>query len=394
MAGNAYAYLMRIFSRPRPPGSPGERATVQAVRSWLDDRGIPHRVHTFPLYPYFFESIGLWIILSRTALVLAVILRAGWTALGLAFLGLLGGVVDILLGWPVVTWPGRRKGENIVIEFSSPCAGREVVLCAHYDSKTELLDHRQRALFVEHTRLWSALTLLVGALAPLVHYLDVAAPRWSRVVYEGNVALAILLGIGAWGLGLHLSLGRVVKPSSGAVDDGAACAVLLRLAERLARAGLPDPATRVTIVLFAGEEANMQGSRAYVRSRPWPLPARVVNLELLGQDGEYVLWEEDGDAFRRATVPQDVRTWVVRAVYRMTGRRPQLGGRINSDGFSFLRAGIPTATLGTLDRHWGTRGLHRPTDRPERVDLGRLPEHEDLLWALLSMPWNGATAAR
>ncbi len=387
MDERAARHLMSVFSRPRPPGSAGERATARAIRDWLEAHGIPYRVHTFSLYPYFFESIGVWIILSRTLLWVAVIERWGWLALGLAVLGLLGGTVDILTGWPLVTWPGRRTGENIVIEFGPPDAIREVVFSAHYDSKTELLDHRQRAIFVEHPRLWAALTLLVGAFALLDAFVSLANAAFASFVHVGSVALASLLLVGAWGLGLHLSAGRFVKQSSGAVDDGAACAVVLMLAQRLAHEGLPSPDTRVTIVLFTGEEANMQGSRAYVRARAWPLPTRVVNLELLGQDGPYLLWRQDGDAFHRVETPAEVRAWVTSAVSRVVGTAPREEGQINSDAFSFLREGVPAVTLGTADKRWGTRGLHRPTDSPARVRVERLSEHVNILWALIEDVW-------
>lgn len=377
-----YRDLMHIFSRPRPPGSAGERATAQAIRTWLEARGIPYQTHTFTLYPFFFESIGLWILLSRTALALVAWFAPGWPALVLAVVGLLGGVVDILVEWPLVTWMGCRPGENILITFEPPNPLREVVLAAHYDSKTELLDHRQRALFVNHTRLWSGLTLLVGLLAAVEGHVPLAATVRAGV-HALNAGLALVLLAAAWGLGLHLSLGRLVTPSQGAVDNGAACAVLLRLAERLAREGPPRDDVRITLALFTGEEANMQGSRAYVRSRTWPLPTYVVNLEILGQDGPYVVWQQDGDAFRRVPASEDVRTLLARAVEQVTGKPPETHPLLNTDAFSFLRAGIPAATLGTLSTRWGIAGLHRPTDNLRRVVLERLPEHEAVLWAVL-----------
>ena len=78
----------------------------------------------------------------------------------------------------------------------------------------------------------------------------------------------------AFGLGLNLSTGRLLKPSQGAVDNGAACAILLGMADRRAflanlQSPIPNfhnyplPNTRVTIALFTGEEVQMQGSRAY-----------------------------------------------------------------------------------------------------------------------------------
>ena len=34
-----------------------------------------------------------------------------------------------------------------------------------------------------------------------------------------------------------------------------------------------------------------------LRDRDWPLPAIALNLEVMAQDGGYVYWEQDGNAF-------------------------------------------------------------------------------------------------
>ena len=46
-----------------------------------------------------------------------------------------------------------RRAENLVIKFSPPEPKRELILSAHYDSKTELLDHHQRMFFLKNLRL-------------------------------------------------------------------------------------------------------------------------------------------------------------------------------------------------------------------------------------------------
>lgn len=182
----------------------------------------------------------------------------------------------------------------------------------------------------------------------------------------------------AWALGLNLALGRLARPSTGAVDNGAACAVLLALAERLAAGAVPTGRTCVTLAILGGEEVNMQGSRALVRHWRKLKAGRsrmtAVNLELMGQRGGYVLWERDGNALR--TMPTDgaLSALVADAVRAVTGKAPEREPLINSDAYSFLAAGIPAAVLGTRDPRYGTGGLHRPTDSPARVDPARLAE--------------------
>jgi hypothetical protein len=376
-----YHELMSLLSIPRPNGSAAEAATGRALRAWLASRDIPYRIHTFRLYPYFFEAIGLWLILSRTLLAVAIWLRWGWPALVIALVGLAGGALDWTLGMPLVTWPGARRGENLLVTLEPSAeegASQEVVISAHYDSKTELLDHRRRAFFVRLLPLGMALTLLVGLLGLLDALLAASAPQWSNAAFVAGAALSLPVLFLAWGLGLNLALGRLVQPSTGAVDNGAACTVMAGLAERLARDGSLRR-TKVTLALFTGEEANMQGSHAYVKSRAWPLPTAVVNLELLGQNGGYVLWERDGTGFRWLPTSPEVNTSLAAAVQEIAGETPQPAGPINSDGASFLARDIPTAVLGTRDQVLGLGGMHRPSDNLERIDMARLPEAVDIL---------------
>jgi Zn-dependent M28 family amino/carboxypeptidase len=187
----------------------------------------------------------------------------------------------------------------------------------------------------------------------------------------------------ASGMGANLAFGRlsgrIWGSSPGAVDNGAACAILLGLAARLHASELRLKHTRLTLALFTGEEVNMQGSRAYVRSRGWPVPAAALNLEVMAQDGEYVYWEMDGSALRLAPTHPGISQAVSQAVEAVTGQPAVPAGPITSDGGSFILAGIPTAVLGTYHSYWRDRGFHRPSDNLERIMPSRLPEGVDIL---------------
>lgn len=388
-----YAELMAWLSRPRPNGSAALRATLQDLKGWLAGREIPYRVQPFALAPYFYEAIGAWIILSRTLLALAVWLRWGWPALAIALLSLPVGLLDVALNRPTLTRLRQVTGENILIEFEPQIPQHELVLCAHYDSKTELLDHRQRMFFLKSLRFGILLTVILGILGVLDGWLAGRGVGFSGVIYALGVLLSLPLLYLAWGLGLNLATGRFLKPSQGAVDNGAACAILLGLADllnrelNLARTASdyhsPLQRTRLTLALFAGEEVNMQGSRAYARSRSWPLPVAALNLEVMAQDGAYVLWEQDGTALQLTPTHAGLNELVAQAVQAIAGQAPRRVGPVNSDAGSFLAAGVPAATLGTYDTRWVDTGFHRPTDNLGRVVLARLPEGVEILRRLI-----------
>jgi len=134
-----------------------------------------------------------------------------------------------------------------------------------------------------------------------------------------------------------------------------------------------------------GEEAQMQGALAYVRDRKdWPLPTCVVNLEVLGQNGGYWLWEEDGTVMLRMPVDPALNRALELAVEAVTGEQPVREPEISCDAFAFLRRGIAAATLGSFDRDLGGRGFHSALDNPGRVDPGRLAQAVEVLSRFLT----------
>ena len=124
----------------------------------------------------------------------------------------------------------------------------------------------------------------------------------------------------------------------------------------------------------------MQGALAYVWDRDkWAHPIRVINLEVIGQNGGYLLWERDGTAMLSLPADASLNSVLERGVREVAGTMPALIPQINSDGFAFLRHGIPAATLGSFDLERGGRGLHSVQDSPSRVDPARVAETEKIL---------------
>jgi Peptidase family M28 len=377
-----YTELMNILSIPRPNGSKAERATALALRDWLTRQGIAHHAHAFKLDPYLNEVIGVWIIIFGTLLVLSTTLRWGWPTLIIIGVGLLGSVFYAVSN--IKPWPWVRQGENILIEFEPLDAKHEIVLSAHYDSKTELLDHEGRAFFTSKLKLGIALMVILGLLGPVDPLLQTQAPTLANIIHGIGIALSLGILTLTWGVGLNFTLGRLVTPSQGAIDNGTACTILLDLANRLARDEISLPHTKVTIALFTGEEVGMQGSQAYVRSRDWSLPTIVINLELMAQDDDYVIWKYQGNTLRLIPSTSWLNEAVAAAVLDTTESPVRFVRVLLSDGFSFLSAGIPTTVLGTYHSRMEGGGLHRPTDNLDRVVMQRLPEGVEILTLILS----------
>jgi hypothetical protein len=394
---NEYESLMDLFSRPRPNGSRAEEKTSKAIQEWLRQRGIPFRVHSFAHYPYFFECIGAWLIVSRLLLAAAIWLRWGGITLPIALVALAGATLDQAFHWPIVTWPGRKRGENIIIEIGPENAECEVIFSAHYDSKTELMDHNQRMFFLYAVPLGIILTVALGILGPLDQWFLQQGSAWAEFTHGIGILLSLPLLFLAGGLGANMLFGRLVQPSQGTIDNGASSAILLGLAAAFYEdSQKPDSTgkapellqrTRFTLPLFTGEEVDRQGSRAYVRWRKehgkgFLLPAVMVNMEAMGQDGDYVFWERDGSIFHLAPTSEPVNAAIRQAVIDVTGKPPVSGGPMISDGAPFLLSGIPTSVIGTYHSRLRDSGFHRPSDNRTRVVIQRLPEGVEIMHKL------------
>lgn len=376
-AAEAWAELPSL-REPRPNGSRALVAAVEVVRVWLEGQGLPVDLWPFRLRPYTMELLGLWLALGSLSLLSAAWLGPPWLGLPLALLIVAVPLAETRLLWPVISRLMTRTAHNLVV--ACPPAGkarREVVVVAHLDSKTEGLDHARRDALLRLGRPAMAAAVVCG--------LILLAVPLSPAARRAALALALPVAIYGLGMGVNLVGGRLSRrPSSGAVDDGAAVAVLLGLGVRLHGGDLTLRQTAVTLLLTVGEEAQMQGALAYVDGRAWPLPACAVNLEVLGQDGAYLLWQENGTATWRLAMDADLNGALARAVEGVTGCPPARVPVINDDALAFLRTGISAATLGSLDATLGGRGLHSALDRPGRVLPERLNEAVEVLACFLA----------
>jgi len=173
------------------------------------------------------------------------------------------------------------------------------------------------------------------------------------------------------------------RRSPGALDDGAACAVLVRLAERLV--ATPLQRTAVEIVLFSGEEIGVEGSWQYVRERfrlPPGQPTSAVNLEVIGAASTLALVRNEAFVLRRYAPDPDLVAALEAVHARLRGRplaRTPLGGA--TDARSFLARGVSAATL--VSHRPGQlffRGLHSARDDRARLDERALDDTLDYLF--------------
>jgi len=173
----------------------------------------------------------------------------------------------------------------------------------------------------------------------------------------------------------HLGLNPSMMP--GAIDNASGVAVVMAVAEALAKTGL-RPGRTVVFILFGAEEQGVRGSEYFLGHRPsgFERIKAVINLDGVGRGEKLyalaaknypVLWR----SFIRAN--RDMIDAGIVAEYFHNRARPRL------DAAHFMWAGIPTISFsagGAPDLSFPV--YHTRHDRPDiltpaiMVDLGRL----------------------
>lgn len=363
--------LPRLTEAPRENGSAAVRDTAAWLLETLQGLGIEVNAVAYTAEPYRLRIAGVLALIGGLLYAVCLWRRRPWLALlvAVALPALLLLELDRYVS--LVSWVGATPQHHVVARL--PAAGppaQRLIFAAHYDTKTDLLDHVERAP-IELLTLPAVALMIAGAL--------VAARRKARrgpLPWLARIAVALAVLNGA-ALFVSLSAGAfVARRSPGALDDGAACAVLLRLAERLHASG-PLPRTEVEVLLLSGEEIGVQGSWAYAQRRftqPPDVPTAVINLEMIGAAPNFAVF--GSERFSLRSFPADPGlVALLDAVHRAERQQPiyitWYGAA--TDARSFLAHGIPAATLASdLPGHALVRGMHSADDDAARVDPGAL----------------------
>jgi len=368
--------LGMLAGRPRENGDAAIRETAEYLLSVFQRAGIEADSFTYMAHPYRLRIAGIVILLGT--LFYAWCMRVRRARLALATAVALPVILLANLDYyvPIFGWIGRVQQPHIEARIGPSQPVQQLVLSAHFDSKTDLLDHVERAP-IDYLGLPVILLLLAAAVLELRRR-GAGAPsgpaRWSVPVAAlyGLVSFAALTG-GAF----------VPSRSHGALDDGAACATLVRVAERLAAAPAPLQRTAVRILLLSGEEAGVHGSWEYVRARfaPPPLPTRVINMEFFGASADLAVFKSERFSLRSYPADPDLLALVDR-VHRARRGKPihvtWYGAA--TDARSFLAHGVPALTLlSDLPGHALARHMHSDYDRRDKIDPRALDETVEFL---------------
>ncbi|GIW44589.1 MAG: hypothetical protein KatS3mg077_1871 [Candidatus Binatia bacterium] len=365
------ALLGALAQAPRENGSPELLAAAAWLADTLRSAGWEVSQHWYTAYPFEQRLLGVLLLFGGCTYAVCMWRRHfGW-ALATAFFLPWVAIAQIDFRVPF-SWVAAVEQPNVVARLPNPPARLNLIFSAHLDTKTDLLDHIARAPILVFAAP-AALLMCVVAAGSLVAF---RAGNFAT----GRQALARVLGwVGALyglALGAVFSGGIFVRHRSpGALDDGAACAVLVRLAYELR--AQPPRGSEVYLVFFSGEELAAQGADALLRSwRPAgeSRTTRVINLDPLGASSEFRVLSGERGILRSVVPSPEVIALIGAAHQELRGHPVEVQELIGlTDTWMWRQHGFAAATLfSSVPPFALPRGLHSYRDNVSRVDIPAL----------------------
>ena len=265
----------------------------------------------------------------------------------------------------------RARGarpRNVVGTCGDTGAERTLVVLAHHDAAPT------GAIFDDRLQVW-----LGDRFPGILERIDTSLPLWWTVMAgPGLIGMGALrnrrgmIGAGMVAAALGVAAFEDIARSEivpGANDNLSAVAVQVALAERLAAE--PVGGLRVILASCGAEEVVQGGIYGFAerhfgtldRSRTW-----FLNLETVGSP-KLIMLEGEGPVVMEDYHDRDFRDLVARCAERAgVPMRRGMRARNSTDAVIPSRAGYPTASLCSMDRHKALSNYHQMSDTPENLD--------------------------
>lgn len=383
MTSSAADHLRALAQGIGPRGSttPRERDAARYVHGRFEASGLETHWETFRAPVSGWRPFALAAGAGLVALTL--VLTGSRVAATLAALLMSTATVSVFLEMyfrPNALRPLVPKGDSQNVWGRVAAAGaraRRVVLVAHIDT------HRTPWVFTSPARL---------ALFRVVTTLGVAGFVIGSLLFWA-VALLGAPGLERWALALApvfvVVLVLTLQPdrtpfTEGANDNASGAAVVISLAERLAR----EPLERTEVIALASgcEEVGSYGSQAFLaRHADLLAGASVISIDNVGGRGAGPCYTTvEGMVFPLRPAPA-----LVAAAERVAAAQPELGAyarpytTLHTDATAFMSRGVASLSFVGLTPDGVIPDWHQRSDTLDHVDLDAVERTEAFVLALL-----------
>lgn len=368
--------ILEKLAIPRPNHSDTLDAVMASIKQLLSSWDIAFNVQEFTLRPYEHALVGLFCILLSIFSFVFITRKKPILALLCAVLIPVIVILEFEFCIPVVSLIISKTGQNIIIPFDAANPVREIIFMAHVDSKTDFFDHIERARVYK----WIPVAVIIGLLLPVIMKLSVKIKIFAHEIVNRVIRGLSVLLILYWCL-VGIAFGGFIfleEESPGAVDNAGSVTTLLKLSQKIHLGNVNTGDNRITIVLTTGEEVGLQGADAYLEKRfngkdKDDVPVYLVNLELVGQNGNMVYWEKTGVFLNWYGVNPELVKQLNRAWKTVSGREMERAGKITDDTQRFAAVDIPFITVGNSGvPGLGLGGFHCSDDNMDRVNADNI----------------------
>ena len=199
-----YITILQQIAVPRPNHSPEIDRVGDYIQELLSIRGIPHAVQAFSLRPHMLFLVGLTGVLLSGLFFLFILLGFTLPALvaALALPAILTLECEFFI--PVISGIIRKTGRNIIINFTVKAPERELIFCAHYDSKTDVFDHARRNKIYIWIPLFVVLSLIIPLwpwMAPILSLPEPSRTGMFLLILSGSIPVfwgLVFVGLGGY----------------------------------------------------------------------------------------------------------------------------------------------------------------------------------------------------
>ncbi|MGD2072466.1 MAG: M20/M25/M40 family metallo-hydrolase [Candidatus Thorarchaeota archaeon] len=339
----AYDYVKKLSVDigPRPPGSKANEETAAFIFEELQRIGVDEsNVEEFRLHPSFWSGSAAFALLISLlvflfywtfppiSLFLAILLPI------LSFLDIDGGHETALRLLPSAT------GRNVIgIIHPKEKPEKQIILCGHHDSKTQVMPVRWRGL-------------IIGLLSIFMLYLIIASLTetirgflFPEIIFLRDIlSYGLIASIAYFSFYLMVNLAsRFVAQSPGAEDNASAVAITLEIAKFLKNE--PTNSAEVWLLFSDGEEIGMRGALEFAKGHKSELgEAWVINLEGGGKQAP-IAYSTKEKSLRVIDCSSEIIDSINSVAKHLNEELVPMKDPDSTDAYFFLRHGYKAITL-------------------------------------------------